>query len=112
MKNRPGEVKLTLNAAPSVVQELTFPANFLQTNPFIQELIDKFNATTSEGSKLEVICSFQKLMNLVRYNENYIYDQDDPALLPEWKWLYGVIEKIEATRKTLFNAIFDDDWTE
>ena len=68
----------------------------------------KFGGATSDEEKLNIISKFQRLMNLIRYDEEHIYDQDDTALLPEWSWLYDVVNKIESTRKALFGNVFGD----
>ena len=71
-------------------------------------MMTKFSGAASDEEKLNIISKFQRLMNLIRYDNDHIYDQDDTALLPEWSWLYDVVNKIESTRKELFANVFGD----
>ncbi len=47
-------------------------------------------------------------MNYIRYDSEKIYDQDDTALLPERRWLYTPMEKIENQRKQLYDNLYGD----
>jgi hypothetical protein len=90
----------------------TFPAHFLFENMYIFKLIRSFNNAKSNYTKLLLINNIQKAVDLVRYDKDHIYDQDDTALLPEWRWLNTPIETIERLRKDLYSKVYDDSGSE
>ena len=98
----------SLDTPSTTLEGLNFPADFSQSHPFIHEMMSEFSGAVSDEEKLNIISKFQRLMNLIRYDNDHIYDQDDTALLPEWSWLYDVVNKIESTRKELFANVFGD----
>lgn len=109
MKAKPGEaIVWSLWETNSATILNLIPEDFLKSHPFIHESLAKFDKTASEYDKLQIIDKLQSFMNSIRYDEDHIYDQDDPALLPERIWLYDVVQEIENTRKELFWELYGD----
>ena len=71
-------------------------------------MMSEFSRAVSDEEKLNIVNRFQGVIHLIRYDNDHIYDQDDTALLPEWRRLYDVVNKIENTRKALFDNVFVD----
>ena len=71
-------------------------------------MMSEFSSAVSDEEKLNIVNRFQGVIHLIRYDNDHIYDQDDTALLPEWRRLYDVVNKIENTRKALFDNVFVD----
>ena len=97
---------LTENHSENILQSI--PEDFLQSHPFIRESLVKFDKKTSDHEKLQIIERLQSFMNMIRYQDDHVYHQDDPALLPEWRWLYDVVKSIEEARKELFWELYGD----